>query len=269
MDRHADLRGDVAVAAKGDDAFDEIGRLPRDRKRRPAQLRRRRVGLVERRAADQAIVDARVGPMHHRRLDAVGPGAPVFRARGGERGARNLLGIEAERRPLRRVAADRQRAGNRLGDEMIAEARLIRERRLGVAALWFPRLRILASVLVSCDVAACGPPRYRVAAGPSGQLVTNVTNIRLSSLGRKPFRAIPMFQCRLKGFQNKGATSRLGNRREWCDKLPLFPKKRPRCARLFGWTTAANFHNRLREHCGSAAPPHNAGSRRRAFSALR
>ena len=111
------------------DALDEVGRLFRDRKRAPAQLRRRRIDVVERRAADQAVVDARIGPVHDRGLDAVGPGAPVLAARRGERGAGDLFGIEAVRRPLRRIAADRQRAGDRFRHEMIAEAGLILQRR--------------------------------------------------------------------------------------------------------------------------------------------
>ena len=135
MHRHADLRRHVAVAAERHDAFDKIGRLARNGKRRPAQLRRRRLGFVEGRAADQPVLDARIRPMHHRRLNAVGPGAAIFGARGGERRAGNLLGIEPERRPLRRVAADRQCAGDRFGQKLIAEAGLIVERRGGAGAL--------------------------------------------------------------------------------------------------------------------------------------
>ena len=126
---HADLGGDVAVAAHGHHALDEVGRLFRNRDRAPAQLRRRRIDVVERRAANEAIVDARVGPVHDRGLDAVGPGAPVLAARRSERGARDQFGVEAVRRTLRRIAADRQRAGHRLGLEMIAEAGLVSQRR--------------------------------------------------------------------------------------------------------------------------------------------
>ncbi len=132
--RHADLGRYIAVAAERHDALDEIGRLARNRKRRPAQLRRRRFGLVERRAADQTVVDARIRPMHHRGLNAIGPGAAIFGAGGGERGAGNLLGIKPERRPLRRITADRQGAGHRLGQKMIAEAGLIIERYGGIDA---------------------------------------------------------------------------------------------------------------------------------------
>ena len=131
MHRHADLRRHITVAAERHDAFDKIGRLARNGKRRPAQLRRRRLGFVERRAADQPVLDARIRPVHHRGLDAVGPGAAIFGPRGGERRAGNLLGIEPERRPLRRVAADRQCARDRFGQKLIAEAGLVLERRGG------------------------------------------------------------------------------------------------------------------------------------------
>src|SRR5690606_4386040 len=55
----------------------------------------------------------------------VQPAAPVVAARRGERRARKLLGVEAVRDPLRRVAPDRQRAGDDLGGELVAEARLV------------------------------------------------------------------------------------------------------------------------------------------------
>ena len=125
MHCHADLGRDIAVAAERYNAFDEVGRLSRDGERRPAQLRRRRLGFVERRAADQTVINAAVGTMHDRRLNAVGPSAAVFRARHRERSPRNLLGIETERRTLRRVASDGKCAGNRFGQEVIAEPRLV------------------------------------------------------------------------------------------------------------------------------------------------
>src|ERR1700733_11356472 len=63
--------------------------------------------------------------MHDRRLNSVSPGAPVLGARCCEGGPGNLLGIEPERRPLRRVAADRQGTCNRFGKKVIAEPRLV------------------------------------------------------------------------------------------------------------------------------------------------
>ena len=47
MHRHADLRRHITVAAEGHDAGDKIGRLARKRKRRPAQLRRRRLASLK------------------------------------------------------------------------------------------------------------------------------------------------------------------------------------------------------------------------------
>ena len=142
MDRHADLRRHVAIAAEGHQTFNEIGGLLRNRQRAPAQLRRRRVDFLERRAADHAVVGARIGPMHHRGLDPVGPGAAIFPAGGGEGGAGDLLGIKAERRALRRVAADRQRPGDRLGFEIIAEAGLVAQRHGRARNLVFGHTRL-------------------------------------------------------------------------------------------------------------------------------
>ena len=171
----------------------------------PAQLRRRRFGFVEGRAADQAVVDAAVWPVHDRGLDAVRPGAPVFRARGRKRSAGDLLGVKAERRPLRRVAADRQRAGNRLGDKIIAEAGLVLDRRLmrselAARDLVFRLARLgvdpygvfrhaMFSALGFRDFCFCGlgfhalghvtSEKAAALAERAGQLVSNATNIRL------------------------------------------------------------------------------------------
>ena len=51
-----------------------------------------------------------------------------MRARRSERGARELLGVEAVRRALRRVATLRKRARQRLGREFVAESALVGER---------------------------------------------------------------------------------------------------------------------------------------------
>src|SRR4029077_2484219 len=85
--------------------------------------------------------------MHHRGLDAVGPGAAIFSARGGERRARNLLGVEPERRPLWRIAADRQRARDGVGQKLIAEAGLIVEGRARARALGASRLDLRVGFL--------------------------------------------------------------------------------------------------------------------------
>ena len=55
----------------------------------------------------------------HGRADAIEPGALVGGLRRGERRAGQLLGIEPVIHLLRRVAADRQRAGQRLGLELL------------------------------------------------------------------------------------------------------------------------------------------------------
>jgi len=63
--------------------------------------------------------------MHGRGPDAIEPAAPVEMPRRSERGAGKLLGIQAVRHALRRVAALRQRAGDRFGRELVAEAGLV------------------------------------------------------------------------------------------------------------------------------------------------
>jgi hypothetical protein len=125
VDCHADLGRHVAVAAERDDAGDEVGGLFRNRYRAPTQLRRRGVDIVKRRAADHAVVDARIGPMHDGGLDAIGPGAAILAARRRERGAGDQFGIEPVRRVLRRIPSDRQRAGHRFRDKVVAEAGLV------------------------------------------------------------------------------------------------------------------------------------------------
>src|SRR5215831_784716 len=121
MNRHPGLVGGAATAADSDDAINKIDRILRDRERAPPQLRGRRLGLVERAGAQLAIVDAPIGPVDHRRPDAIGPGAPVLVAGRSESGAGNLLCIEPERRPLRAVAADWQRTRHSFRLKLIAE----------------------------------------------------------------------------------------------------------------------------------------------------
>src|SRR5690606_23018823 len=62
---------------------------------------------------------------HRRRTNAIQPAAPVQVARGGERGAGELFRVQAVRDLLRRVAADRQAAWNRLARELVAETGLV------------------------------------------------------------------------------------------------------------------------------------------------
>src|SRR3546814_20588220 len=56
--------------------------------------------------------------VHRSRPDPVQPATPVLPARRGERGTRQLFGIQPVRNLLRRVAPLRQRAGHRLGGEL-------------------------------------------------------------------------------------------------------------------------------------------------------
>src|SRR5579864_7847799 len=128
MDRHAGLVGGAAIAADRDQAVDEIGWRLRDREWAPTQLRRRRLGLLERRRAQHSVAETTERLVHHRGPYAVGPGAAVLVARRREGGAGNLLGIKAERGTLRAIAPDRQRAGDGLGLEMIAESGLVGHR---------------------------------------------------------------------------------------------------------------------------------------------
>src|SRR5260370_25549902 len=99
MNRHAGLVGGAAAAPDGDDAVNKIDRVLRDREWAPSQLRRRRLGLVERAGAQLAVVDAAVGLVHHLRPDAVGPGAPGLVAGRPEGGAGQTLPIRAQPPP--------------------------------------------------------------------------------------------------------------------------------------------------------------------------
>ena len=68
--------------------------------------------LMARRGAPQPGIDlGKAAGMLHRRADAIEPGALVAAARRGEGRAGQLLGIEPVGAALRRVAPDRQRAG--------------------------------------------------------------------------------------------------------------------------------------------------------------
>ena len=125
VDRDAGLRGRVAAAGDGHQAIDEIGGRLGDGKGIPAKLVGRRGHLVERAAAQQAgrIFGERL--VRDGRANSIGPGAPVGGARRGERAAAELLGVESERRLLRRVLANRERAGYGLRGEFIPEAGLV------------------------------------------------------------------------------------------------------------------------------------------------
>src|SRR5690606_9595810 len=93
----------------------------------PAQLVGRRLDAGE--VGDEtAVVDAPERRVHRPRADAVEPAPAIGAARGGEGRARDLLGVETVGATLRRVAADRQRAGQRFGGELVAEAGHVAQR---------------------------------------------------------------------------------------------------------------------------------------------
>ncbi len=124
MNGAARHRGGIAVAGHRDQPFEKVGRCGGCRQRVPAHLVGRR-GHVAEAADDAAVVDPGERRVHRGRPDPVGPRAPVRGARRCERRARQLLRVQAVGRALRRIAPDRQCAGQRLGGEFVAESGLI------------------------------------------------------------------------------------------------------------------------------------------------
>ncbi len=123
MRGHAGLRVGIARGRHGLHALQERLVVLRDRRRVPAQLRDRQFVFVARRGAPQPGIGFFKAPgVLHRRTDAIQPGALVGAARRGEGRAGELLGIEPVGAALRRVAADRQRARQRLGLKAVPEA---------------------------------------------------------------------------------------------------------------------------------------------------
>ena len=131
MDRHARARAPASplppiVTIPSTKSAGRVGKWNRI----PAQPVRRRLGLVEGRAAHQPVSMRRNGAVHPRRPDAVEPGAPVLGARRGERGARQLLGVEAAAAAAAASFAPRHRACHRFGRELVAEPRQVGRFRL-------------------------------------------------------------------------------------------------------------------------------------------
>src|SRR6516162_4735592 len=104
-----------------DQPVDKVRRLVGKGQRIPSEAVWRRWGLIERRAAKQAVVDPTKSRVHRRRPNAVKPGPPVVVTWRGERRAGNLLGVKAVRRLLRRVLALRQGALRCLGGVLVAK----------------------------------------------------------------------------------------------------------------------------------------------------
>ena len=123
VDRQAGPGAHVAVPDIARHAVEEVGGRLGHRLRRPAALGMRKGAVRRRRGQPERQVDpAPVALGQDRRRDAVEPCAPVLRPRRGEGGAADLLGIEAVGRPLGRVAALRQGAGQGLRRVFVAEA---------------------------------------------------------------------------------------------------------------------------------------------------
>src|SRR5262245_43593197 len=99
MDAAALLRVRIAVACKGHQAVDKIGRSAGKRQRIPAQLIGWRIGRREV-VGEPAVVDAFEWTMYGRRPDAIQPRASIGAARRRKRGARQLLGVQAVRAAL-------------------------------------------------------------------------------------------------------------------------------------------------------------------------
>ena len=125
MRGHAGARLGVACRGHRAQAAHEGQGLIGYRDRTPAQLADRQVAFLPRHGcgANEASIDA---PVTARVLDrganTIEPRALVARLRRRERRARQLLRIEAETNPLRRIAPDRQCACKRLALEGVAES---------------------------------------------------------------------------------------------------------------------------------------------------
>jgi hypothetical protein len=124
MDADSALGLRRSVTGHGVDAFDEIHGRCGNRQRIPAQLIR---GY---RAGTEITVECRLDKfgkrtMHRSGSDAIQPTAPICMPGCRECRAAHLLGIQAMRHVLRRIAALRQGARNGFGGELVAETCLV------------------------------------------------------------------------------------------------------------------------------------------------
>ena len=123
VDADAALFRDVPGAAVARQTVDPVGRRVGQRQRIPAHPVGARRYVVKGRGAEVwCPVVAGERRMLRGRTQAIEPGTAVLAARRGEGGAGKLFGVQAERRALRGVAADRQCASDRLCGMMIGEA---------------------------------------------------------------------------------------------------------------------------------------------------
>ncbi len=121
---HAGLRAGVAGGGDRAHALEKRLRRLRERQRIPAHRGDRHVHLVTRRGPPRPDVGfLEPADVRHGRPDAVQPRPLVAGPRRGERRTAQLLGVEAIRALLWRVAANRQGARQGLGFEAVAEAR--------------------------------------------------------------------------------------------------------------------------------------------------
>ncbi len=125
VDGDALLHGRIAVAAKRDDAIDEVGLLFGNGQRVPAQLIGRSRDLQKRPAANESCGNLFVGAMGDGGTDAIGPGAAIGGARRGKWRSAELLGVEAEGMHLRCVLALRQTSFDGFGGKFISKAGLV------------------------------------------------------------------------------------------------------------------------------------------------
>jgi hypothetical protein len=69
--------------------------------------------------------ERRERPVHRSGANAIQPAAAILTPRRGERRAADLLGVQAVRDLLRRIAADRKRASDGFGGELVGESCLV------------------------------------------------------------------------------------------------------------------------------------------------
>src|SRR6266568_895847 len=148
MDCQAGLHGRVAVAPKRDNTVNKVRLFLRNRQRVPSKLVWRSWHFEERTTANETSRNLFVGAVRDRRADSISPCAAIRGTRRCERCAAELLRVQTQRMPLRRILAGWQRSRNSLSREFVAEAGLISDF-LG-HALTFHRQPRMARLSASC-----------------------------------------------------------------------------------------------------------------------
>ncbi len=111
MHANPGLLRSASVDCHGDQTIEKVGRLVRQIDRVPAHLRRKRIAARQGGGPDQPRIHRAKFAMQYGRPDAIKPGTAIERARHGERGGAQLLGIESESRALRAEPANGERTG--------------------------------------------------------------------------------------------------------------------------------------------------------------